>query len=263
MGEGESIPVPEGAQVNQAEWDQFLDYVGRSHIRGAKRILMRLPSSPRCSACGGPFTGVGARVMRLLGRGGPSRMNPNWCAGCFEDSPAGGFVGTVGVLFADVRDSTALGERISPKELADLYNEFYDASTRAIIRHGIIDKLIGDEVMALYPPPLCSGRLADALVDDALTILRSLGYPDDPILPVGVGIGIGEAYVGHVGTEAVSDFTAIGDIVNTVARLQGSASGGEVVMPTSLSELANVDGRHESLTVKGKAEPISVCIATA
>ena len=117
--------------------------------------------------------------------------------------------------------------------------------------------------MALYPPPLCSGRLADALVDDALTILRSLGYPDDPILSVGVGIGIGEAYVGHVGTEAVSDFTAIGDIVNTVARLKGSANGGEVVMSTSLSELANVDGRTESLTVRGKAEPISVCIATA
>lgn len=261
MGDDPEYPVPDGAQVNQDEWNQFFDYIGRTHIRTAKRVLTRLPSSPRCQACGGPFTGIGGHIMKLLGRGGPSRKNPNWCAGCFEDAPPGGFVGTIGVLFADVRGSTALGERISPKELADRYNQFYDLATRAIIRHGILDKLIGDEVMGLYLPPLCRGRLADALVDDAFTILRSLGYPNDPILTVGIGVGIGEAYVGHVGTD-VSDFTAIGDTVNTVARLQSTATSGEVVMPMSLAATAGVDGRTESLDLKGKTESVPVCVAT-
>ena len=263
MGDDPRFEFPDGAQVNQGEWDQFLDYIGRAHIRGAKRALTRLPSAPRCLACGGPFSGFGARIMKVLGRGGPSRMNPNWCAGCFEDAPAGGFVGTVGVLFADVRGSTALAETLSPTELADGYNQFYDLATRAIIRHGIIDKLIGDEVMGLYLPVLCDGRLADALVDDALTILHSLGYPGEPILNVGVGIGIGEAYVGHVGNNEVSDFTAIGDIVNTVARLQSAADGGQVVVPTSLATLAGVAGRTETLSLRGKSEPVSVRIMAA
>lgn len=263
MGDDSMSAVPSGSQVNQEEWNQFFDYIGRVHIRGAKRVLTRLPSSPRCQACGGPFAGPGARVMKILGRGGPSRMNPNWCAGCFEDSPSGGFVGTIGVLFADIRGSTELGELIPPKELVDRYNQFYGLATRAIIRHGIIDKLIGDEVMGLYIPSLCEGRLADALVDDALTILRSLGYPNEPSLTIGIGIGIGEAYVGHVGTDDVSDFTAIGDIVNTVARLQSNAGSGEVVMPTSLAELADVNGQFDSLSLKGKSEPVSVCVATA
>lgn len=262
MEDHESLRYPDGAQVNQEEWDQFIDYVGHAHIRGTKRLLTRLPSPPRCLACGGPFGGVGAHVMKALGRGGPSRKNPNWCAGCFEDAPAGGFVGTVGVLFADVRGSTTLGEQISPQELADRYNRFYELSTRAIIRHGLIDKLIGDEVMGLYLPQLCDGRLADALVDDAFSILRSLGYPDDPILTVGVGIGIGEAYVGHVGTEEVSDFTAIGDVVNTVARLQGQADGGQIVMPQPVAELAGVRGTADSLTLRGKAQPVPVRVAS-
>lgn len=262
MGDDRRFRLPDGAQVNQEEWDQFIDYVGRTHVNAGKWMVSRLPSTPRCLACGSPFGGIGGRLMRFVGRE-PSRMNPNWCASCFEHAPPGGFVGTVGVLFADVRGSTELGERVPPRELAERYNEFYEASARAILRHGVIDKLIGDEVMGLYLPPLCNGRLADALVEDASTILRSLGYPDDPMLAVGIGIGIGEAYVGHVGTDEVSDFTAIGDIVNTVARLQSAAKGGQIVMPTSLSRLAAVSGRDQSLSLRGKTEPMSVCVVEA
>ena len=80
---------------------------------------------------------------------------------------------------------------------------------------------------------------------------------------LGVGIGIGEAYVGHVGNNEVSDFTAIGDIVNTVARLQSAADGGQVVVPTSLATLAGVAGRTETLSLRGKSEPVSVRIMAA
>ncbi len=262
MGDEDGLAFPADAQVNQEEWDQFVDFVARRHVTAAKWVFTHLPSTPRCAACGSPFGGFGGRIMKLAGRE-PSRMNPNWCAGCFEKAPPGGFVGTVGVLFADVRGSTELGERLAPKDLADRYNEFYDVSTRAIVRHGIVDKLIGDEVMGLYLPALCGGRIADALVDDASAILRSLGRRDEPTLAVGIGIGIGEAYVGHVGSGHVSDFTAIGDIVNTVARLQSHADAGEIVMPTALADLAGATGRNEVVSVKGKEQPLSVCVMTA
>ena len=54
-----------------------------------------IPSTPRCRACGSPFGGVGGRIMKVMGRT-PSRKNPHWCSSCFEHSPEGGFVGTVG-----------------------------------------------------------------------------------------------------------------------------------------------------------------------
>jgi adenylate cyclase len=89
----------------------------------------------------------------------------------------GGAAFTVGVLFADIRDSTALAERSTPRQLADVLSRFCADATRVIIQHGIIDKLIGDEVMGVYIPALTQGgRYVDALVADARQILRSAGY---------------------------------------------------------------------------------------
>src|SRR6476619_5302396 len=155
--------------------------------------------------------------MRMIGRG-PSRKNPHWCNSCFEKAPGRGFVGTVGILFADVRGSTQLGERMQPEELTALMNEFYDRATRVIVQNGIVDKLIGDEVMGVYLPFLApQGRLFDALLTDASKLLVSIGYGSDggPLIDVGVGVDVGTAYVGNVGGQDVSDFTAIGDVVNT------------------------------------------------
>jgi adenylate cyclase len=259
--------VPEGAQVNQEEWRQFLDFAGSAHIRGAVKILSHLPSSPRCEACGGPFGGPGGRIMKAVGRG-PSRKNPRWCNSCFEKSPEGGFVGTVGVLFADVRRSTELGERLPPGEVAALLNEFYDRASRVIVRHGIVDKLIGDEVMGIYLPALTpGGRLVDTIVDDARRLLDSIGYgtPDGPILDVGIGLDVGPAYVGHVGGQGIEDFTAIGDVVNTAARLQGRAGAGEIVMPEAVAVRAGLgpdSGAVVQLDLKGKSEPLQARVLT-
>jgi len=253
--------LPEGAQVNQEEWDKFIAFAGRSHIRGAIRVLSHLPAGPRCDACGGPFGGIGGRLMRMIGRG-PSRKNPHWCNSCFEKAPGGGFVGTVGILFADVRGSTQLGERMQPEELTALMNEFYDRATRVIVQNGIVDKLIGDEVMGVYLPFLApQGRLFDALLTDASKLLVSIGYGSDggPLIEVGVGVDVGTAYVGNVGGQDVSDFTAIGDVVNTAARLQSHAGPGEIVLRAEVAEAAGLPpdlGQRVHLELKGKAEPI-------
>ena len=261
------MDLPDGAQVNQEEWDQFLDFVGKNHIRGAVRVLSKLPSTPRCKACGGPFGGFGGRLMKAIGRG-PSRKNPYWCSACFEHSPEGGFVGTVGVVFADVRGSTALGESLPPDEVAALMSEFFDRATKVIVQHGFIDKLIGDEVMGVYIPSLArDGRIVDALVGDARKILQSVGYgsADGPLLDVGIGIDLGSAYLGHVGTETATDFTVIGDVVNTAARLQGQARPGQIVMREELALRAGLgddEGDRVALTLKGKADTVPARILT-
>ena len=109
---------------------------------------LKLPSAPRCEACGNPFAGVGGWLMRRMDKS-PSRKNPRWCKVCFEAAPQGGMTLTIGVLFADVRNSTALAETLPPDQMAERLNRYYSELTQVIVQHGIVDKLICDEVMGL------------------------------------------------------------------------------------------------------------------
>ena len=169
-------PRPEDAQADAEEWTRFFDYFGHATVRRGIRVLSRLPSAPRCEACGSPFTGFGGWLMRRAGKS-PSRKNPRWCQACFEKAPTGGATLTVGVLFADVRDSTTLAETLTPGEMVTALNRFYARLTQVIVRHRIVDKLIGDAVMGLYFAPLAPyGRYVDAMVGDAHAILRAQGY---------------------------------------------------------------------------------------
>ncbi|WP_099025346.1 adenylate/guanylate cyclase domain-containing protein [Mycolicibacterium palauense] len=251
-------PRPEGAEATAEEWARFYEYFGHARVRRAVRILSRLPSAPRCEACGNPFGGVGGWLMRRLGKG-PSRKNPRWCEVCFETAPEGGVTLTIGVLFADIRDSTALAERLAPGDMAARLNRFYATATEVIVQHGIVDKLIGDAVMGLYFAPLSrNGRFVESMVADARTILGDLGYGSKrgPELEAGIGLDVGPAYVGIVGEGAIRDFTAIGDVVNTASRLQHAAAGGEVVMSDMVARVAGVtDGQVIHLDLKGKGEP--------
>jgi adenylate cyclase len=226
--------------------------------------MSRLPSAPRCEACGNPFSGWGGALMRRLGKG-PSRKNPRWCELCFEKAPEGGATLTIGVLFADVRGSTALGERVSPEVLATTMNRFYAEVTQVVVRHGIVDKLIGDEVMGLYLPALTqNGRYVDAMVSDAHDLLHAVASATDrPHLDVGIGLAIGPAFVGMVGQGHVRDFTALGDVVNVAARLQARAAGGQIVMTSEVADLAAVhNGEIVEMYLKGKTEPLDVRIVT-
>lgn len=257
---GRTPPHPEDAQASEVEWSRFFETFGHAKVRRGVRVLSRLPSAPRCEACGNPFSGVGGWLMRRVGKG-PSRKNPRWCGACFESAPDGGVTLTIGVLFADVRGSTAIAEKTPPDEMAATLNRFYSKLTQVIVRHGIVDKLIGDEVMGLYFPPLTAdGRYVDAMVDDAHAILRTQGYGtrEGPQLEVGIGLDVGPAYVGIVGEGEIRDFTAIGDVVNTAARLQSAAAGGEIVMSENVARIAAVEGGEMvNLELKGKAEPVA------
>src|SRR5947209_9168739 len=163
-------------------------------------LMRRLPSEPRCRLCRAPYGGIGGRIMRRVGFG-PSRKNPSLCNTCFEKAPMGGVEMEIGVLFVDVRGFTALAQQMAPDALAQMLNRFYAAASTILTRSAIIDKLVGDEVMALYLPQLLGAGWEDDLVRDAIDLLAAAGYgtPDVPWLPVGVGIDVGRAYVGNVG----------------------------------------------------------------
>ena len=136
----------------------------------------------------------------------------------------------IGVLFADVRGFTSLAEQIAPKDVAQLLNRFYGSATAILSRSAIIDKLVGDEVMALYLPPLLVEGWEEDMLRDASDLLAAVGFASstEPWLQLGIGLDVGRAFVGNVGAGDVKDFTALGDVVNTAARLQSSAEAGQI-----------------------------------
>jgi adenylate cyclase len=221
--------------------------------------------------CGAPFAGIGSRLVRPLGYR-PSRKNPNLCATCIELAPPGGITTEVGVMFADLRGFTTRSESMTPHEVSTLLRRLYAVAEDVLFPEALIDKLIGDEVMALYLPvfvaqcgwsPNDNDRrtLANVMLDHARQLLAGLGYgsPDGPALELGIGLDYGEAFVGNIGgNTAVSDFTAVGDVVNTAARLQSHASGGEVLVAQRLARfLDEPAGPLEHVVVKGKHDPVA------
>jgi adenylate cyclase len=260
-----------GEPLEPQDWGAYLRFMAQPSHRAFKRMLRALPSSPRCGYCGAPFAGVGARLVAPLGFR-PSRKNPNLCATCVELTPPGGITLEAGVLFADLRGFTALSEGASPQQASALLRRFYAAAEDVLFPEALIDKLIGDEVMALYlpifvrpgepvvhPGPEERKLVAETMLRHARDLLARVGYgsADGPFVEVGIGLDYGEAFVGNIGNHAVHDFTAIGDVVNTAARLQGLARGGEAIVSARLAQhLPEPLGEPEALTAKGKAEPI-------
>jgi adenylate cyclase len=195
-----------------------------------------------------------------MGRFGfaPSRKNPRLCSRCFERAPMGGVEMDVGILFADVRGFTSLAERQAPDAVATLLNRFYATAVGILCEHAIIDKLVGDQVMALYLPGVFPGEPAQHMVSDAQELLVAAGYLETPWVRLGVGLDFGSAFVGNVGSGDVKDFTAIGDVVNTAARLQAAAASGEIVMSSRVHDRSGrqaTDAEARELSLKGKSAP--------
>jgi adenylate cyclase len=245
-----------------AQWHQVLTE-GHSSLVRARRLFRHMPSAPRCKMCNNPF---GGPVGRILGAAGwkPSRKNPNLCTRCCEALPPGGAEVDIAVLFADVRGSTTLGERSAATDFAALLNRFYAAATQTLLRHNaVIDKLIGDEVMAFFVRGISGEQYRRLGVDAGLELLRSVGYgtDDGPWLEVGAAVNAGVAYVGNVG-DAVVDFTALGDTVNTAARMQQAASGGELLVAVGVADdVVSHDCRRE-LMLRGRQQAIQAFVLT-
>lgn len=254
------IPRETAPAIPNQPWDKLLTEGHGSLVR-ARRVFRYLPSAPRCKVCNNPFGGPAGRVFAAAGFR-PSRKNPNLCSRCCDALPAGGAEVDVAVLFADVRGSTALGQRGVAADFAALLNRFYIAATQTLLRHdAVIDKLIGDEIMAFFVRGISGPRYRRRAVLAGMELLKAVGYGsgDGPWLHLGVAVNAGVAYVGNVGG-AVVDFTALGDPVNVSARMQQHAAGGELLVASGVAdELMRVTPRRRP-NLRGHDRPIDAFV---
>ncbi|MEA2125820.1 MAG: adenylate cyclase [Solirubrobacteraceae bacterium] len=260
-----------GEPLGPEDWGAYWAFGAQPSNRAFKKLLRSIPSSPRCGYCGAPFAGPGKHLVGPLGYR-PSRKNPNLCSVCVELAPPGGMTLEAGVLFCDLRGFTTLSEGADPAETSALLRRFYGCAEKVLFPEALIDKVIGDEVMALYIPPIMlqrtdmhdlgdaeRGTIAAIMLRHARALLERIGYgsADGPFAEAGIGLDFGEVFIGNIGDTAVHDFTAIGDVVNTASRLQGHAAGGEIIASARLAQhLDEPLGPVEALAAKGKAEPV-------
>ncbi len=210
-----------------AQWRRMLTGEDPS-IRKVRRMWRHLPAAPRCKVCASPSHGVGGAVARLFWHG-PMRDNPLLCKACFGKlaEHGGGAELEISVVFADVRGSTALAERTTASHYRSLIQAYYRSAAIAIDENGgIVDKFMGDGVMALFIPVISGENHAAQAINAGRAILARVAR--DGLtrkgLMVGAGVHTGQAFVGVVGGDEKVDFTALGDTVNIAARL-GSLAG--------------------------------------
>lgn len=241
---------------------------------GLKRFVRRLPSDPRCQYCHYPFAGVGGRLSRALLGIERSRLNPHMCNDCerFAEKFQGGTEIEASLLFADVRGSTALAEKMSAYDFSRLIDRFYHAATRAIFQHGgMVEKLVGDEVAAFFVPAFSESNHAAAAVATGHELLRATGHvggeapqPEGPWVPVGVGIHTGPVYIGTVGQKGHNlDIVMLGDNVNIAARLASVAKTGKLIMSEATRAAAGSDRaglEHRWFELKGKEELVEAWV---
>jgi adenylate cyclase len=256
------VDVPPDPADN-AFWEAYLRSGHRAE-RAARRVFRFLPHGPRCKLCAAPFAGVGAIPMRMIGKH-PSDKNPAMCSSCFTfvAKHHGGAEIDGSFVFADVRGSTSLAESMSPQAFHGLLDRYYTTATELVFsRDGFVDKFVGDELVAMFTPILAGDRHADRAVDTGLALLRATGHdePGGPWLPIGIGIHTGRVWYGAVGEGSHVEVTALGDVVNTTARLASVAAAGELLITIEAATAAGLDPElpRRLLELKGKGAPVEV-----
>ena len=177
----------------------------------------------------------------------------------------------VTVLFSDIRGFTSISERMQPEEVVDLLREYLTAMSEIIFRHGgVIDKFIGDAIMALYGVPLPYEDHAARAVRTAIEMQertaslasRWVAECGEP-LKIGVGIHTGEAVVGSMGSAQRLEYTAIGDTVNLASRLESLTKDFKVSIVISQETQEAINGLLDArplgrIKVKGRTAQVEV-----
>jgi adenylate cyclase len=256
------------ARTPEEVWERILtgNDPGLQRIR---RILGALPSPPRCKLCNAPFRGPGGVLMRAVGRGQSplNRRLCKWCLSAAEKLPGGAEV-EISVLFADVRGSTAIAERMVPQEFSHLMARFYGVAARVIDdRNGIVDKFLGDGAVALFIPGFAGSDYAGDAIAAARGLLEQTENDGpEPWIPVGAGVHTGKSFVGSIGEGDARDFTALGDTPNTAARLMELAGAGEILISAETALAANLETtglERRTLDLRGKEKRIDAWVAKA
>lgn len=188
-----------------------------------------------------------------------------------EKIKLGGETKYLTILFSDIRGFTAISETMEAKSLVDLLNKYLTAMAKIILENrGVVDKFIGDAIMAFWGAPLLLKNHAEAAVRTALLMSRQLkeynkewekiGYPE---IKIGIGLNTGEAVVGNIGSYERFDYTVIGDNVNLSSRLEGLTKfyGVNIIISDSTAEEVKdkfVLRQIDCVAVKGKVKAVKI-----
>ena len=168
------------------------------------------------------------------------------------------------ILFADAGGFTRFSEGRAPEEVAQALNALFHECNDILLSHdAMVDKLMGDEVMAVFGAPIVRPDHAQQAVEAALAIQRRASdlFPADwEGACLRIGIHSGTVFVGRIGSGHIKDYTAVGDVVNVASRLQTEAQPGEVLVSDVVyREIAEPRPKAEErrLFLKGRAEPVT------
>jgi adenylate cyclase len=184
-----------------------------------------------------------------------------------ESFKLGGVLQTITVLFADIRGFTRISEHASPEKIVQLLNRYFSAMTDIIFAHGgTLDKYLGDGLMALFGAPTVTPKDAANAIATAVAMqrrmlsindeLREEGFPE---IGIGIGLHTGEVTVGYIGSERRSEYTAIGDAVNTASRLESNAKAGEILVSEVTAKAAHSRYQlapRDPISVKNREQPV-------
>ena len=170
-------------------------------------------------------------------------------------------------LFADIRGFSSFSSQQSPEQLVEVLNRYLDIGAKAVLdEDGTLDKILGDEVVALFNAPLRQEDHVLRAVRAALKMQEGVARLHEQMPPAyqlfyGVGINVGDAVVGFIGTEQQVNYTAIGSSVNLAARLQSAAGPGQIFLTaTAYGRVADyVEAKQlQPIEAKGFADPVTV-----
>jgi adenylate cyclase len=215
----------------------------------------------QCGICGTMLSGPASVVYRGFGiRRSP--RNPNICTRCGTHVEEGRMV-EITVLFADLSSFTELTHDLGAEKTHKVVDSFLRMASDVLVKHGaFIDKYVGDAVMALFNVPIRHddhARRAIIAAAEIETEIKVLGSRLELPLKASMGIATGYARVGRLGSDDTKDYTAIGDVVNLAARLQGKAGAGEILIDQEsyVRHAADFpDARAEQIGLKGFREPV-------
>ena len=186
-----------------------------------------------------------------------------------EAQTLGGKKKRVSVLFSDIRGFTALSETMNPDDMAHLLTEYFTEMVECVFANGgTLDKFIGDAVMAQWGAPIGSADDPNHAMQAAVNMIKELDTLNarwraagKPELQIGIGLNVGEAFAGNIGSERRMEYTVIGDTVNTASRLCSAAGPREILISDEFRRaLASPPKLVEMppMELKGKSQPVPV-----
>lgn len=173
------------------------------------------------------------------------------------------------ILFSDIRSFTSISEKMAPEQLSKLLNRYFNPMSDAVKGHGgMVDKYIGDAVMAFFNAPVALNNHAEAACDAALEMIASLALLNEsfkeeglPLIKIGIGINTAEVVVGNFGADDRFNYTVIGDGVNLASRIEGlNKRYGSSIIVSEFTHSA-LSSKYltrylEAVQVKGKEESV-------